>query len=113
MDSLSRALKLDDADDVAIARDAIASGTALAEFGGLVARADIPAAHKIALRPIAAGEAVRRYGQVIGFATDAIAPGDHVHTHNMSIGAFDRDYAFSSDVKPVSEAPQALTRPAL
>src|ERR1700710_2934493 len=78
MDSLSRALKLDDADDVAIARDAIASGTALAEFGGLVARADIPAAHKIALRPIAAGEAVRRYGQIIGFATDAIAPGDHV-----------------------------------
>lgn len=109
MDPLSRALKLDDADDVAIARDALTSGTTLAEFGGLVARADVPAAHKIALRPIAVGEAVRRYGQIIGFATDAIVPGDHVHTHNMSIGSFDRDYAFSSDVKAVAPAAQPLT----
>ncbi len=109
MTPLSRALKLHDTDDVAIARSAIANGTALDEFGGLVARGDIPAAHKIALRPIAPGEALRRYGQIIGFATQAIAPGDHVHTHNVSIGTFDRDYAFSSDVKPVSEVAQPLT----
>jgi altronate hydrolase len=109
MTPLSRALKLHDTDDVAIARNAITSGTALDEFGGLVARGDIPAAHKIALRPIAQGEALRRYGQIIGFATQAIAPGDHVHTHNVSIGTFDRDYAFSSDVKPVSESAHPLT----
>jgi altronate hydrolase len=109
MTPLSRALKLHATDDVAIARDAITSGTALDEFDGLVARGDIPAAHKIALRPIAQGQALRRYGQIIGFATQAIAQGDHVHTHNVSIGTFDRDYAFSSDVKPVSDASQPLT----
>jgi altronate hydrolase len=109
MTPLSRALKLHDTDDVAIARNAIANGTELDEFDGLVARGDIPAAHKIALRPIAQGEALRRYGQIIGFATQAIAPGDHVHTHNVSIGTFDRDYAFSSDLKPVSEAALPLT----
>ncbi len=48
MDQHSRVLKLDDADDVAIARDALVAGTALEEVGGLVARADIPAVHKIA-----------------------------------------------------------------
>jgi len=61
MTPLSRALKLHATDDVAIARDAITSGTPLDEFDGLVARGDIPAAHKIALRPIAQGEALRRY----------------------------------------------------
>jgi altronate hydrolase len=91
MDLLSRALKLDDADNVAIARDALAERTALDEFGGLVVRAHIPAAHNIAIRRISAGEAVRRYGQTIGFAMLNVAPGDHVHTHDLSMGPFGRD----------------------
>ncbi|MGH8035722.1 MAG: UxaA family hydrolase, partial [Lysobacterales bacterium] len=65
----------------------------------------IPAGHKVATRSIAAGEPVRRYNQIIGFASKAIAPGEHVHTHNLDMGPdkgdFARDYAFGADVKPV------------
>ncbi|BAO90167.1 UxaA family hydrolase [Caballeronia cordobensis] len=105
----SRALKLHDTDDVAIARDALTAGTTLPEFDDIVLLDDIPAAHKIALRSITKGEAVRRYGQVIGFATADIARGQHVHTHNLSIGAFDRDYAYGCDVKPVDPPGAPLT----
>ncbi|TAL54343.1 UxaA family hydrolase [Pandoraea sp.] len=96
-------------DDVAIARNALSAGTVLAELDGIVARDDIPAAHKIAVRPIAEGAPVRRYGQIIGFTTRAIAPGEHVHVHNLSMGTFDRDYAFGSDVKAVAPAAAPAT----
>jgi len=43
----------------------------------------IAAGHKIALRPIALGEPIRKYGQVMGRATEAIAAGEHVHVHNV------------------------------
>jgi altronate dehydratase len=49
----------------------------------VVARAAIPFGHKIAVAAIAAGEPVVKYGEVIGLATAQIAPGDHVHTHNV------------------------------
>ena len=50
--------------------------------------------------PVAPGEPVRRYNQIIGFATQAIAPGQHVHVHNMGMGDFVKDYAFGADAKP-------------
>ncbi|MBU6493853.1 MAG: UxaA family hydrolase [Burkholderiales bacterium] len=96
-------------DDVAIARNALAAGTVLAELDGIVARDAIPAAHKVAVRAIAEGAPVRRYGQIIGFATRAIEPGEHVHVHNLSMGTFDRDYAFGSDVKAVAPAAAPAT----
>lgn len=43
----------------------------------------IPAGHKIAVRPIAAGEKVLKYGSPIGSATQPIQSGQHVHTHNL------------------------------
>ena len=43
----------------------------------------IPSGHKIALRPIAAGEKVLKHAAAIGSATRAIAPGEHVHVHNL------------------------------
>lgn len=43
----------------------------------------IPAGHKIAVRPIASGEKVLKYGAPIGSATQPIQPGQHVHTHNL------------------------------
>ncbi len=49
----------------------------------VVARADIAYGHKIALRPIARGEQVIKYGLSIGTATQDIRPGDHVHVHNV------------------------------
>ena len=44
---------------------------------------------------------MRRYNQIIGFATQPIKPGDHVHVHNLAMGDFQRDYAFCADHKPV------------
>ena len=61
--------------------------------------------HKIALVEIAPGQPVIKYGQIIGFASRPIAPGQWVHTHNVDAGAFARDYAKSTAVPP---APQPL-----
>ena len=80
-------LRLHPADDVAVARTAIAAGTVLAgPDGRLRALDDVPAGHKIALRAIAAGAAVRKYGQVIGAASTGIEAGRHVHVHNLDMG---------------------------
>ena len=91
-------IRLHPEDSVAIARNVLPSGAPLAP--GLATARRVPAGHKVALRPHAAGDAVRRYGQIIGFATEAIAPGDWVHTHNLSMGEFARNYAWGVDAKP-------------
>jgi altronate hydrolase len=49
----------------------------------------VPAGHKLAIQGIEAGEAVKRYGQVIGFASRRIEAGEHVHTHNLGLGKFE------------------------
>ena len=72
---------LDAADNVAVARRALEPG-AFAGEGHPRPVERVPFGHKMALRPIAAGEAVRKYGQVIGFATCDVAAGGHVHTPN-------------------------------
>jgi altronate hydrolase len=69
----------------------------------------IPPGHKIATRTHAAGEAIRRYGQIIGFATEAIAPGDWVHVHNCAMGDFAKDYAWGVDAKPTPMVTPAAT----
>ncbi|WP_077968569.1 UxaA family hydrolase [Ensifer adhaerens] len=73
-------------DNVVVATLAIAAGEALPN--GARAAAKVDAGHKIAIRAIHAGEPVVKYAQAIGRATVDIAPGDHVHSHNL---AFDRD----------------------
>src|SRR5690606_27251365 len=69
-------------DSVAVARRALACGSRV-ESLDLEPLDDIPAGHKIARRAIAAGESVLKYGQVIGIASQDIAAGAHVHTHNV------------------------------
>ncbi|HEY6180124.1 MAG TPA: altronate dehydratase family protein [Kofleriaceae bacterium] len=84
---MSDTLRLHPDDDVVIAKARIAAGSRLeTDVGPVALAADIPAGHKISVRPRAAGEPVRRYGQIIGFATVAIAPGEHVHRHNLGAG---------------------------
>ncbi len=85
-------------DDVVIARRQLVAGTSIG--GGVLARGLIPAGHKVARRAVAEGSPVRRYGQIIGFASRAIEPGEHVHVQNLSIGEFERDGAFGVDAKP-------------
>ena len=94
-------IKLHPADNVAIARIAIPAGSS-PTGGNLRVERDIPAAHKVALKAVAPGEAVYRYGQIIGFATAPISAGDHVHTHNVAMARFGRDYAFGEGVVPVT-----------
>ena len=94
-------------DDVAIAKREIAAGTVLEDADGRIeARQDIRPGHKIARRAVRAGDAVRRYGQIIGFATAEIAAGDHVHTQNLAVGDLRQDYEFCTDVQPVDYLPR-------
>ena len=104
------ALLLNPQDDVAIARADLAPGTVLILEGGdqtgtqIPLHRPIPAGHKVALREIVVGEPVHRYGQVIGFATQIIAPGDHVHSHNLDAQAFSREYS-CGNCGPIPTAP--------
>ena len=91
-------IRLHPDDGVLIARSSLPPGMVVADGVTTVER--IPAGHKVAIRPIAMGEPIRRYGQIIGFATVPIAPGQHVHTQNCGMGDFSKDYAFGVDVTP-------------
>jgi len=101
-------IRLHAGDDVVIARVEVPAGT-LIQKEGVRAEAMIPPGHKLATRAVEAGKPVRRYNQIIGFATKAIRPGEHVHVHNLAMGAFERDYAFCAGVKPVDYAKSPAT----
>lgn len=95
------AVHLQASDNVAVARKPIPAGTVLEFSAGRVGMEfAIPLGHKFALRPIAEGEPILKYGQVIGFAARAIAAGEHVHTQNVSLGVIQRDYAFATETPP-------------
>lgn len=96
-------LRLSENDNIAVAARKIEEGTPLVE--GVKAAARIPFGHKVALEPIAAGEAVRKFGQIIGFAKAPIEAGDWVHEHNVEMGDFERDYRFCEDARPVNVLP--------
>jgi len=101
-------LRLNAADDVVIAARPLAVGARVADED--VACTDaIPPGHKLAVRAVAAGQPVRRYGQIIGFATADISPGQHVHTHNLAFDTFARDYAVGIDVRPVHPPAEPAT----
>jgi altronate hydrolase len=91
-------------DNVCVAARDLATGTPVTA-GGRTLRLIEPVrlGHKIALAPIAAGEAVVKYGQTIGFATTDVAPGSWVHSHNLTAGQFERDYAAASEIPPDPE----------
>ena len=59
-------------------------------LNNVIAQTNIPAGHKIALIEIQKGEAIRKYNQTIGFASQTIHAGDHVHTHNIEFRSFER-----------------------
>jgi arabinonate dehydratase len=92
------ALRLHKNDNVVVARMDILPGTKVE--GDMVAATRIPPGHKILTRAVKKGEPLRKYNQIIGFATDDLAPGTHIHTHNCAMGDFERDYAFCADAHP-------------
>ena len=118
---LSRlAVRLHPDDDVAIAKDHLAAHTRIRVDGAdgdgpdhvevIELHQTIPSAHKFALRAVTEGAPVRRYGQVIGFATRPIAAGEHVHVQNLAVRDFQRDYAFGTNVRPIAPVPEAGRR---
>ncbi|MFQ3652252.1 MAG: altronate dehydratase family protein, partial [Gemmataceae bacterium] len=98
------AIQLRPEDNVAIATRPLAAGTTLSLATYRVRLGEpIAQGHKIALEKIPKGEPIRKYGQIIGFASGDIAAGSWVHTHNVSAEAFARDYAFCTEVPPPPE----------
>src|SRR5579863_6196562 len=82
-------------DNIAVAARPMPAGTELQFNGGtLKLPSTVRMGHKFAVKPIKEGDAVYKYGQIIGFAGRDIPPGDHVHVHNVKLGTFERDYAF-------------------
>ncbi len=107
------ALQLHPTDNIAIARTTLMPGLVIEREGGegdLTVRQLVQPGHKVALAPVAEGQAVRRYGQIIGFASQPIGAGDHVHSHNLGVQEFKRDYAFASEARPVEILPPAQRR---
>ncbi len=80
-------LRLDAGDDVAIALQDLPRGEAVGVPGGeaMTCRSDVPRGHKIALRDLAQGSLVRKYGHVIGRTSAPVRAGDHVHVHNLGM----------------------------
>ena len=76
---MNQHIRLHPNDDVVIARNQLMSGSTVEN---IAVRGLIPPGHKIATRAIATGEPVRRYNQIIGFASQPISPGEHIHVHN-------------------------------
>ncbi len=98
-------------DDVAVALVALAPGdVVLAGDARIEVRDAVPAGHKLALRAIADGDPVRKYGWPIGRATSGIAPGEWVHSHNLGTQLDgSADYAYepvpASPPSPAAEMP--------
>ena len=106
------AVLLDPEDDVAIAKAQLAPGTVLLlpENGNGSGRAGDSLGAQGRPPSDPGGEPIRRYGQVIGCATAAVEPGEHVHSHNLAVGDVDHDYAFCETYEPVELVPEAQRR---
>jgi altronate hydrolase len=99
-------IRLHPNDNIVVARVAIGIGAPI-EGENIVSRSQVPAGYKIAAKPIAKGDPIRKYNVVIGFAAVDIEPGVMVHNHNMDFREFDRDYAFASEYRPVDMLPES------
>ncbi|MEP5633308.1 MAG: altronate dehydratase family protein [Tateyamaria sp.] len=106
MSSAPRTLTLHPQDNIAIALADIAVGDV---HGAVKVRQPVARGHKFATIPIANGQNVLRYGQIIGQATTDIAAGDHVHGHNLGMGAHGQDYAHASEATPLNSTAQTRT----
>ena len=101
---MSMTIRLDPADNVVTATRTLEAGTAVDD---VVTTAIIPRNHTLASREIKAGEAVRKYAQVIGYATEVIVAGGHVHTHNVEFRNTEEDYEISTDLRPAVPVAEA------
>jgi len=101
------AILLNRRDNIAVARVLLSPGQNIQlPDRSLTACEAIQPGHKVAISDIEAGEAIYRYGEVIGFAKVAIPAGSHVHEHNLAFKAVDHDF----DLDAPRAYPQKQTR---
>jgi len=91
-----RIVRLHDRDNLVVAVDPINPGSVI---HGVPAQARVPRGHKMAIAPIAQGEPILKFGQIIGFASKPVAPGEWLHEHNVEMHAFAREYHFAEDAR--------------
>ncbi|MFM7705391.1 MAG: UxaA family hydrolase, partial [Rubrivivax sp.] len=101
-------IRIHSRDNVVIARAQLLGGTQLPGEGVTVAGL-VPPGHKVATQAIAIGEAVRRYDQIIGHATQPIAAGQHVHVHNLAYADFARHHEPCAGATPTAFADAPAT----
>ena len=90
-------------DNVAVALHTVPAGTV---FEGVTAQTEIPQGNKMALVAMENGAQVVKYGFSIGHATEAIAPGQWVHTHNMTTNlSGEMEYTYEPNVQPLQPVP--------
>jgi altronate hydrolase len=109
-----RAVLLRDSDNIAVAARPIPRGFVIPLEGrSIEVREPIALGHKVALQDIAEGEPVRKYGQVIGFASRPIVAGSWVHVHNVKADLFERDYAYATEQASIPPRLDLRTFPGL
>lgn len=96
-------VRLDPSDNVVTATRALQAGQAVETVTTVT---PIPSGHKIATQAISQGQPIRKYAQLIGYAAQDIAAGEHVHTHNVEFRNTAGDYEFSTDLRPVTLVPE-------
>ncbi|MGH1417913.1 MAG: UxaA family hydrolase [Hyphomicrobiaceae bacterium] len=100
-----RSLRLHENDNVIVAIDGLMPGMTVQN---IETTTRVMRGHKMASLKIEKGAPVIKFGQIIGFASEDITPGQHVHNHNCAYSVFERDYAFcegakNEDILPVEQ----------
>lgn len=101
-------VRVSDEDNVAIAVEDLPAGTYVKE--GVVTNMEIPQAHKTALTDIAAGEAIIRYGVVLGYAKEPIKAGDWINEFMLELPAPPSVDEMEYGKKIVTDLPKAPRR---
>ena len=96
--SQPRTIRLHEQDNVVTAQARLVAGEAV---DGIVPTANIPRGHKVAATAIPKGTRIRKYGQIIGVASEDIAAGDHVHVHNCLMDESERGYEYGTEIRPI------------
>ena len=88
-------------DNICVAAQNLDAGEKIQVNGSPLTLAQpIKIGHKIAVAPIGKQQRVLKYGQTIGFTTEDVEPGGWVHSHNLTIGEFERDFARCQEIPP-------------
>ena len=95
---MAETLILNPVDNVAILTELTVTGEDPLDTG-VPMTSSVPSGHKVAREALSPGDAIRKFGQIIGYATETIPAGAHVHTHNCAFGEHDRNYDIGADLE--------------